>query len=117
VKETPTEVVLQNHVIWIVKEVNATGTSEIEDDNDYRVISLTEPLSTTTYVYNAIHIPPVNFQQFKRFMFGSWKNNNVLYEHKTEGAIFSTISWALKYPLSRIKDNTETDAIETYFFE
>ena len=101
----------------IYKEVNDTGTSELAYDNNYNVMSISEPLSTTTYTYDTINIPPENFQQFESFMFGTYKNNTILHDNNIGKAIFSDISLALKYPLSSIKHDTASDNIETYLFE
>ncbi len=101
----------------IFKEVNDIGTSEITYDNDYNVISFSEPSSITTYVYDHINIPPENFQQFESFMFGDYKNNIILHDNSIGKAIFSDISLTLKYPLSSIRESIASDNVETYLFE
>ncbi|MFK7781376.1 hypothetical protein [Psychroserpens sp.] len=85
----------------IYKEVNSNGTLEVLYDQDYNVISfnsLEVPISTYTYDNNLL--PPDNFQFFKKFMLGDYKNNVILFENSISGAAFSDIATIPKYHLS-----------------
>ncbi|WP_435412649.1 hypothetical protein [Psychroserpens mesophilus] len=85
----------------IYKEVNSNETIEIQYDDDYNVMSLiSSAIPLSTYTYNQNLLPPNNFQFFRNFMFGDYKNNYVLYENNIGSAVFSDIAIVPKYHLS-----------------
>lgn len=99
--EITTKIFQLNNDGIIYKEVNSNETIEIQYDDDYNVMSLNSsaiPLSTYTYDQNLL--PPNNFQFFRNFMFGDYKNNYVLYENNIGSAVFSDIAIVPKYHLS-----------------
>lgn len=99
--EITTKIFQLNNDGIIYKEVNSNETIEIQYDDDYNVMSLISsaiPLSTYTYDQNLL--PPNNFQFFRNFMFGDYKNNYVLYENNIGSAVFSDIAIVPKYHLS-----------------
>ncbi|WP_040250402.1 hypothetical protein [Psychroserpens mesophilus] len=99
--EITTKIFQLNNDGIIYKEVNSNETIEIQYDEDYNVMSLNSsaiPLSTYTYDQNLL--PPNNFQFFRNFMFGDYKNNYVLYENNIGSAVFSDIAIVPKYHLS-----------------
>ena len=85
----------------VFKEVNDNETIETIYDQGYNVVSLnSSAIPISTYTYDDTILPPENFQFFRNFIFGTYKNNSVLFENSIGGAIFSDIATIPKYHLS-----------------
>jgi len=70
----------------IFKEVSEDLIEEIVYDSDFNVISKSGSFGTTNYFYDDINLPPENFPVNENNMFGTYKNNYIIYKNSVQGA-------------------------------
>ena len=89
----------------IYKEVGVNGLKEVVYDSDNNVVSITENSIITNLTYDDINLPPENFPLNENFMFGSHKNNYILYQNSLGSALINEASTNPKFLITIEKDS------------